>query len=122
MNYSLSGRNNNQFQKFNKFSKTVNDIFGIGKDLFGAYNDGGSYGGIIAGGLRGLGEGLRRGSSWHEDVPQAIFGIDDKKDSDVMQTVKGAAKGAIMGAPFGGPIGMIVGALLGAGASFLDDI
>lgn len=146
MNYSLSPKNNNyesyydQFRDFpeyqdigynisntnnqgNKFNKTLNDIFGLGQNIFGTYNNFGSggYGGIIGGALSGLMEGMRHGSSWDEDVPQAVFGIDDNKDSDVMQSLKGAGKGAMMGAPFG-PIGMAVGAVLGLGASFLDDI
>jgi len=140
MNYSLSGRNNsghyNQFEEMptsdnmsqyggnrgNKFNKTANDVFGIGKDLFGAYSSygGGGYGGLI-GGAMNAGMSALNGGSWKEDVPQSFFGIDDHKDSDVMQTLKGAGKGAMMGAPFG-PIGMAVGALLGTGASFLDDI
>lgn len=123
---SLFGRNNNfysnQNDKYNKFQKTTNDIFGIGKDMFSAYNGfgGGSYGGIIGGGIN-AGLSALNGGSWKEDIPQSFFGIDDHKDSDVMQTLKGAGKGAMMGAPFG-PIGMVVGALLGTGASFLDDI
>lgn len=106
----------------NKLNKTFNDIFGIGKDMFGAYNSygGGGYGGIIGGAVNS-GMTALNGGSWKEDVPQSFFGIDDHKDSDVMQTLKGAGKGAMMGAPFG-PIGMAVGALLGTGASFLDDI
>lgn len=94
----------------------------IGSDIFGSYNSygTGSYGGIIGGALNGLTAALN-GGSWKEDVPQSVFGIDDHKDSDIMQTIKGAGKGAMMGAPFG-PIGMIVGAVLGTGASFLDDI
>ena len=114
MNYSLSGNN--------KLGKTANDIFGIGRDILGSYNSygSGSYGGLIGGAINGLSTALR-GGSWEEDVPQSIFGIDDHKDSDVMQTIKGAGKGAMMGAPFG-PIGMVVGAILGGGASFLDDI
>lgn len=118
MNYALSNNNYND----SKFSKTANDIFGIGKDIFGSYNSfgSGSYGGVLGGALSGLMSALN-GGSWKEDVPQSVFGIDDHKDSDVMQTIKGAGKGVMMGAPFG-PIGMIVGGVLGAGASFLDDI
>lgn len=117
-NYNYGYNNNNS----NKFQKTASDIFGIGKDIFGAYNGfgGGSYGGIIGGGIN-AGLSALNGGSWKEDVPQSFFGIDDHKDSDVMQTLKGAGKGAMMGAPFG-PIGMAVGALLGTGSSFLDDI
>ena len=43
MNYSLSGQRGSSFQEFpeynqpNKFSKTLNDAFGIGKDLFSSY-------------------------------------------------------------------------------------
>ena len=119
MNYSLSGDNYNQNNKLNKYT---NDIFGIGKDMFSGYNSygGGSYGGIIGGGIN-AGLSALNGGSWKEDIPQSFFGIDDHKDSDVMQTLKGAGKGAMMGAPFG-PIGMAVGAVLGLGSSFLDDI
>ncbi len=122
MNFGFSNNNPYQNQGYNKFPKTANDIFGIGKDIFSSYNNfgGGSYGGLIGGALNGLTSALR-GGSWKEDVPQSMFGIDDKEDSDVMQTIKGAGKGVMMGAPFG-PIGMAVGGILGAGASFLDDI
>lgn len=124
MNYSLSGRSNfySNPNQGDKYSKTANDIFGIGKDIFSSYNSfgNGGYGGIIGGGIN-AGLSALNGGSWNEDVPQSFFGIDDHRDSDVMQTLKGAGKGAMMGAPFG-PIGMAVGALLGTGASFLDDI
>ena len=114
MNY---GFNNN-----NKFNKYLNDMFSVGGDAFNSFNSfgTGSVGGIF-GGLTNAGLTALNGGSWKEDVPQSFFGIDDHKDSDVMQTIKGVGKGAMMGAPFG-PIGMVVGALLGAGASFLDDI
>ena len=123
---SLFSRSNNFYSNPNeqqsKFQKATNDIFGIGKDMFGAYNGfgGGGYGGIIGGGIN-AGLSALNGGSWKENIPQSFFGIDDHKDSDIMQTLKGAGKGAMMGAPFG-PIGMAVGALLGTGASFLDDI
>ena len=62
------------------------------------------------------------GGSWRDDIPQAFFGIDNKNDSDVMQTLKGAGKGAMMGTMVFPGVGTAIGALLGAGASFLDDI
>lgn len=123
---SLFGqRYQNNFDNYNdtnKFNKTANDIFGLGRDIFSGYNSygSGSYGGLIGGAVN-AGMSALNGGSWKEDVPQSFFGIDDHKDSDVMQTIKGAGKGAMMGSPFG-PIGMAVGALLGTGASFLDDI
>lgn len=142
MNYSLSGRNNsyqNQFQEMptfdsgisysnqpnGKFNKTVNDMFGVGKDIFstvqGFGEGGGSYFPFISG-ILGAGGKALNGGSWKDDVPQAFFGIDNKKDSDVMQTFKGAGKGAMMGTAIFPGIGTAIGALLGAGASFLDDI
>lgn len=113
---------NNYGSGSNKLNKYANDIFGLGKDMFGAYSSygGGGYGGLISGAIN-AGMSALNGGSWEEDVPQSFFGIDDHKDSDTMQTLKGAGKGAMMGAPFG-PIGIAVGALLGTGASFLDDI
>lgn len=117
MNYSFSNYNNN-----NKFGKTINDMFGVGKDMFSGYNSFGSggYGGLISGALGGLSSALK-GGSWKEDVPQSFFGIDDENDSEIMQAVKGAGKGASMGAAFG-PWGAAIGGILGLGASFLDDI
>lgn len=123
MGYSFSNNRYNGYNnQANKFNKTANDIFGLGKDIYSGYSSygGGSYGGILSG-LANAGMSALNGGSWKEDVPQSFFGIDDHKDSDIMQTFKGAGKGAMMGAPFG-PIGIAVGALLGTGASFLDDI
>lgn len=126
MNYNLSGSNfySNPNQS-SKFNKTVNDMFGVGKDLFGSYQGlegaGGSWfpfiGGSINSGMTAL-----KGGDWKDDVPQAFFGINNKNDSDVMQTLKGAGKGAMMGTAVFPGIGTAIGALLGAGASFLDDI
>lgn len=109
----------------NKFNKTVNDMFGLGKDIFSSYQGmegaGGSYFPLI-GGLINSGTKALNGGSWKDDVPQAFFGIDNEKDSDTMQTLKGAGKGAMMGTAIFPGIGTAIGALLGAGASFLDDI
>jgi hypothetical protein len=109
----------------NKFNKTINDMFGLGKDLFSSYQGmegaGGSYFPLI-GGLVNSGTKALNGGSWKDDVPQAFFGIDNEKDSDTMQTLKGAGKGAMMGTAIFPGIGTAIGALLGAGASFLDDI
>lgn len=120
MNYSLFRQND--YTNNNKYSKAVDDIFGLGRDAFSTFNSygNGGYGGII-GGVANAGMKALDGGSWKDDVPQAFFGIDNKNDSDVMQSLKGAGKGAMMGAPFG-PIGMAVGAVLGLGSSFLDDI
>ena len=74
-------------------------------------------GGVINSGITAL-----NGGSWKDDIPQAFFGIDNKNDSDVMQTLKGAGKGAMMGTMVFPGVGTAIGALLGAGASFLDDI
>lgn len=109
----------------NKFNKTVNDMFGLGRDIFSSYQGmegaGGSYFPLI-GGLINSGTKALKGSSWKDDVPQAFFGIDNENDSDTMQTLKGAGKGAMMGTAIFPGIGTAIGALLGAGASFLDDI
>lgn len=109
----------------NKFNKTVNDMFGVGRDLFSSYQGmegaGGSYFPLIGGLINSSTKALN-GGSWKDDVPQAFFGIDNEKDSDVMQTLKGAGKGAMMGTAIFPGIGTAIGALLGAGASFLDDI
>lgn len=131
MNYSLSGQRGRSFQEFpeynqpNKFSKTLNDAFGIGKDLFGSYQGlegaGGSWMPFLGGAINS-GKTALSGGSWRDDIPQAFFGIDNKNDSDVMQTLKGAGKGAMMGTMVFPGVGTAIGALLGAGASFLDDI
>ena len=122
MNYSLSGRNN---YNDNKYNKTVNDMFGVGKDFFSSYQGldgaGGSYFPII-GGLINSGTKALSGGSWKDDIPQAFFGIDNENDSDVMQAFKGVGKGAMMGTAIFPGIGTVIGALFGAGASFLDDI
>lgn len=78
------------------------------------------YSGLIGGAINAGTEAIK-GGNWGEDVPQAFFGVDSEKDSDVMQALKGAGKGATMGMAFG-PIGAIVGGVLGLGSSFLDDI
>lgn len=126
MAYSLSNsRYGNYNNSSNKFNKTVNDMFGVGKDLFSSYQGMDSAGGSwmpLIGGLINSGSKALNGGSWKDDVPQAFFGIDNKKDSDVMQTVKGAGKGAMMGTAIFPGIGTAIGALIGAGASFLDDI
>lgn len=78
------------------------------------------YAGILSGAMSAGSEAIQ-GGSWKDDVPQAFFGVDSEKDSDVMQALKGAGKGATMGMAFG-PIGAVVGGVLGLGSSFLDDI
>ncbi len=78
------------------------------------------YAGIISGAMSAGSEAIQ-GGNWKDDVPQAFFGVDSEKDSDVMQALKGAGKGATMGMAFG-PIGAVVGGVLGLGSSFLDDI
>ena len=95
-------------------------------------NLGSSSSGVPALGYLGLANGLMNGlnQGFNSDDKimggfgngaQGFFGIDSKNDSDVSQSLKGAANGAIMGLPFGGPIGAAVGAILGLGSSFLDD-
>ena len=77
---------------------------------------------------KGLMNGLNQGFNSDDKIlggfgngAQGFLGIDSKNDSDVSQSLKGAANGAVMGLPFGGPIGAAVGAILGLGSSFLDD-
>lgn len=126
MDYSTGSTANSYGGDYNnKFNKTVNDMFGVGRDLFSSYQGMDGAGGSwmpILGGVLNAGRSALSGGSWKEDVPQSFFGIDDHKDSDVMQTVKGAGKGAMMGTAIFPGIGTAIGALLGAGASFLDDI
>lgn len=144
MNYSLSGRGGagrqfNTFQSMsnddNKFNKTVNDMFGIGQKGFGIYNTiangaGNSIPWLGAAlGLVNSGRTALGGGSFRDDVPQSFFGIDNKNDSDVMQSLKGTADGAMKGAAIGSivpgigtAIGAIIGGALGLGSSFLDDI
>lgn len=108
-------------QNNNNFGRTAKDLFGVGKDIYGAFNGGGGYGDLIFGGLN-AGKTALQGGSWNEDIPQSFFGIDDEKDSDFMQGLKGAGKGAMMGTAIFPGIGTAIGAALGLGASFLDDI
>lgn len=115
--------NNNTENEEGKTNKTMSDIGSLANTGIGVYNGiqgGGGYGGLISGGIN-AGATALKGGSWKDDIPQSFFGIDNKNDSDVMQSLKGAGQGAMMGS-FGGPIGMAIGAALGLGASFLDDI
>lgn len=96
-------------------------------DNLGASNSGVPALGYL-GVANGLMNGLNQGFNSDDKImggfgngAQGFFGIDSKNDSDVMQSIKGAANGALMGLPFGGPIGAAVGAILGLGSSFLDD-
>ena len=114
--YDLGGSNAG-LGSFNSFLKNTDTASSTGSSLLGNI---GTYAPLISGGISAGSEAIN-GGSWRDDVPQAFFGIDNKKDSDVMQALKGAGKGAMMGAPFG-PVGMIAGAVLGLGSSFLDDI
>lgn len=122
----------NGFGDSGKVGEYASDIFGLGKKGFDIYKMFGSSG---AGASSGVGPYLPaimgavnagstaiRGGSFRDDVPQAFFGIDNEKDSDVMQSLKGAGQGALMGTSIMPGPGTIVGALLGLGASFLDDI
>lgn len=103
----------------------ASNALGIGKDIFntiqGFGGDGGSYLPLI-GGAMSAGKTAINGGSWRDDIPQSFFGIDNKNDSDVEQSLKGAAKGAAMGTSILPGWGTAIGAVFGLGASFLDDI
>ena len=123
--YDLGGSNAG-VGSFNSFLSNKDTASSLGS-LGSAGAEGGSflgkvapYSGLITGAINAGSEAIQ-GGNWSEDVPQAFFGIDSEKDSDVMQALKGAGKGATMGMAFG-PIGAVVGGVLGLGSSFLDDI
>lgn len=105
-------------------NKTSNTI-GIGKDILdiiqGFGGGGGSYTPLI-GSVANASKTAIDGGSWRDDIPQSFFGIDNENDSDVEQSLKGAAKGAAMGTSILPGWGTAIGAVLGLGASFLDDI
>lgn len=115
-----------------KVGEYASDIFGLGKKGFDIYKMFGSSGAGSGSGVGAYipaimgavnaGSTAIKGGSFKDDVPQAFFGIDNKKDSDVMQGLKGAGQGALIGTSIFPGIGTAVGALLGLGASFLDDI
>lgn len=122
----------NGFGNDSKASEYASDIFGIGKkgyDIYKMFGSSGAGSGSGVGpylpaimGAVNAGSTAIQGGSFKDDVPQAFFGIDNKKDSDVMQGIKGAGQGALIGTSIFPGIGTAVGALLGLGASFLDDI
>ena len=122
----------NSFGDSGKVGEYASNIFGLGKKGFDIYK---MFGSSSAGSGSGVGPYLPaimgavnagstaiKGGSFKDDVPQAFFSVDSKKDSDVMQSLKGAGQGALIGTSIFPGIGTAIGALLGLGASFLDDI
>lgn len=122
----------NGFGDGGKVGEYASDMFGLGKKGFDIYKMFGSSGAGAGSGVGpyipaimgavNAGSTAIKGGSFKDDVPQAFFGINSEKDSDVMQGLKGAGQGALMGTAIMPGIGTAIGALLGLGASFLDDI